>query len=205
MSMKFEKRDLIKVILSVPIIGTISAALLSPFVRYLKPSSGPLATLEIFKTPDKPKPLKVIKFDVNDFPEPWSFKYFMFQETNREYTSINQQIKTIPGAAVRLPANEADGSPKFVVFSRVCPHLGCVFNFVPNEAEVAAGYNYTPNPGQKVFACPCHLSVYDPMLEDTKGRGKVGSGPAPRSPFKFNFNVNDGMLAIESLESGGIS
>ena len=176
MSMKFEKRDLIKVILSVPIIGTISAALLSPFVRYLKPSSGPLATLEIFKTPDKPKPVKVIKFDVNDFPEPWSFKYFMFQETNREYTSINQQIKTIP-----------------------------VFNFFPNEAEVAAGYNYTPNPGQKVFACPCHLSVYDPMLEDTKGRGKVVSGPAPRSPFKFNFNVNDGMLAIESLESGGIS
>ena len=72
----------------------------------------------------------------------------MFQETNREYTSINQQIKTIPGAAVRRIPSE-DGAPKFVVFSRVCPHLGCVFNFVPNEAEVAAGYNYTPNPGQR--------------------------------------------------------
>ena len=43
------------------------------------------------------------------------------------------------------------------------------------------------------------------MQEDTKGRGKVVSGPAPRSPFKFNFKVDGGVLAIESLESGGIS
>lgn len=203
--MNFEKRDIIKALLAIPIVGAITTFLISPFIRYLKLSSGPLATFEVFKTPDKPKPVKVIKFDVNEFPSDWSFKYFMFQETNREYTSVSEQIKTIPGVAVRIPEKDEAGNPKFVVFSRVCPHLGCVFNFVPNEAEVAAGYNYTPNPGQKVFACPCHLSVYDPMLEDTKGRGKVVSGPAPRSPFKFNFNIQDGMLAIESLESGGIS
>ncbi len=70
---------------------------------------------------------------------------------------------------------------------------------------MAAGYNYTPSPGQKVFACPCHLSVYDPMQSDTKGQGKVVSGPAPRSPFKFNFEIKDGTIAISSLESGGIS
>jgi Rieske Fe-S protein len=203
--MKFEKRDLVKVLLSIPIVGAIGTALASPFIRYLKPSSGPLATFEIFKKPDKPQPVKVIKFAVEDFPTPWSFKYFMFQEANREYTSVSEQIKTIPGAAVRLPTTDENGLPKFVVFSRVCPHLGCVFNFVPNEAEVASGYNYTPDPGQKVFACPCHLSVYDPMQEDTKGRGKVVSGPAPRSPFKFNFEVKENQLVIASLESGGIS
>jgi Rieske Fe-S protein len=205
MDMKFEKRDLIKVLLSIPVVGVVTSVLLSPFVRYLKPSSGPMATLEVFKTPDKPQAISIVSFPVTDFPTPWSFKYFMFQEANREYTSVGNQIKTIPGAAVRLPVNEADGKPKFVVFSRVCPHLGCVFNFVPEESEVAKGYNYTPPSGQKVFACPCHLSVYDPMQEDTKGRGKVVSGPAPRSPFKFNFSVDNGVLAIQSLESGGIS
>lgn len=204
MSMKFERRDFLKGLLAIPVVGSFAAFLMSPFVRYLKPTSGPVATAEVFKTPDKPQPVKVIRFNVDEFPEVWSHKYFMFQESNREYTAVGEQIKTIPGAVVRLPS-ETNGVPDFVVFSRVCPHLGCVFNFVPNEAEVAAGYNYTPNPGQKVFACPCHLSVYDPMQEDVKGRGKVVSGPAPRSPFKFNFTVKQGVIAISSLESGGIS
>jgi len=201
--MKFDRRDVIKGLLSIPVIGSVAAFLISPFVRYLKPSSGPVATMEVFKTPDQPQPVQVVKFDVKDFPEVWSHKYFMFQESNREYTSIGEQIKTIPGAAVRIPSE--DGTPKFVVFSRVCPHLGCVFNFVPNEAEVAKGYNYTPNPGQKVFACPCHLSVYDPVQSDIKGAGKVVSGPAPRSPFKFDFEVSGNQIAVRKLESGGIS
>ncbi len=202
--MKLDRRDFIKGILAVPIVGSFAAFLMSPFVRYLKPTSGPLATAEVFKRPDKPSPVQIITFPLSDFPEPWSFKYFMFEETNREYTAVGEQIKAIPGAVVRLTSS-TNGMPDFVVFSRVCPHLGCVFNFVPVEAEVAAGYNYTPNPGQKVFACPCHLSVYDPMQEDTKGRGKVVSGPAPRSPFKFNFELKDGVVSISSLESGGIS
>jgi Rieske Fe-S protein len=201
--MKYERRDIIKAILAIPVIGSIAALFISPFVRYLKPSSGPLATAEIFKTPDIPMAVRDISFPISDFPGAWSFKYFMFQESNREYTAVGEQIKTIPGAVVRT--TDINGKPNFVVYSRVCPHLGCVFNFVPNEAEVAAGYNYTPKPGQKVFACPCHLSVYDPMLEDTKGSGKVVSGPAPRSPFKFNFNIDGNRLVISSLESGGIS
>ncbi len=204
MTMKFDRRDVIKAILAVPVVGAIASLFISPFVRYLKPSSGPLATAEVFKRPDKPVAVEQIQFPVSDFPEPWSFKYFMFQEANREYTAVGEQIKTIPGAAVRT-LDDKEGKAQFVVFSRVCPHLGCVFNFVPQEAEVAAGYNYKPNPGQKVFACPCHLSVYDPMQEDSKGKGKVVSGPAPRSPFKFNFEVADSSLVIKNLESGGIS
>lgn len=201
--MKFERRDFIKTLLAIPVIGGIASLFISPFVRYLKPSSGPLATAEVFKQPDKPSPVREVSFSVADFPTPWSFKYFMFQESNREYTSVGEQIKTIPGVIVRTPS--AGDKADFVVFSRVCPHLGCVFNFVPVEEEVAKGYNYAPPPGQKVFACPCHLSVYDPMQTDTKGRGKVVSGPAPRSPFKFNFVQQGDRVVVSSLESGGIS
>ncbi len=201
--MKLDRRDFIKMLLAIPVVGGIASLFISPFVRYLKPSSGPLATAEVFKRPDKPSPVQEIRFPLSDFADPWSFKYFMFQESNREYTAVGEQIKTIPGAVVKTP--KKDGQEDFVVFSRVCPHLGCVFNFVPVEEEVAKGYNYTPKDGQKVFACPCHLSVYDPMQDDSKGRGKVVSGPAPRSPFKFNFAVEGEEIVIRSLESGGIS
>lgn len=203
--MNFERRDFIKTMLTVPILGSILSLFMSPFVRYLKPTSGPLATAEVFKTPDKPVPIEIVRFNLSEFSTPWSYRYFMFEESNREYTSIGEQVKTIPGAVVKLPAEDEKGNPQFVVFSRVCPHLGCVFNFVPNEQDVAKGYNYTPKSGQKVFACPCHLSVYDPMQTDSKGRGKVVSGPAPRSPFKFNFEIDSNMVVIKSLESGGIS
>lgn len=203
MSNKLDRRNFIKGLLAIPVLGAIASLFISPFVRYLKPTSGPLATAEVFKRPDKPVAITEIRFPLSDFPDPWTFKYFMFQESNREYTSVGEQVKTIPGAVVRTPKSE--GKEEFVVFSRVCPHLGCVFNFVPNEPEVASGYNYSPKPGQKVFACPCHLSVYDPMQDDPKGRGKVVSGPAPRSPFKFNFEVQGSEIVIKSLESGGIS
>ena len=47
---------------------------------------------------------------------------------------------------------------KIVVYSPLCPHLGCGYQWVDNK---------------KNFHCPCHNSIYD--LD-----GKVLGGPAPR-------------------------
>ena len=46
----------------------------------------------------------------------------------------------------------------FVIFSSICPHLGCHFNWVSD---------------QKRFICPCHNSQYG--IE-----GEYLAGPAPR-------------------------
>jgi Rieske Fe-S protein len=60
-----------------------------------------------------------------------------------------------------------------------------------------------------MFACPCHLSVYDPLqtqvVDGKPVKGKVVSGPAPRPPRVFNFKEEGTKLVIESVESGGIS
>ena len=59
-----------------------------------------------------------------------------------------------------------------IVFSAICPHLGCRVNAVPNG-----------------FACPCHGSRFD--LD-----GSVSAGPAPRSLDSLESRVDAGRLLV---------
>ena len=182
------RRNLLKAILAVPVLGTL-LGLLSPFMRFLKPTIKPLNYMQ---KPDLPKSLEQIEFDLSLFPKPFDYQAFNFTQENTEYTIIGSQTREIPGFAVRLPNGE------FAVYSRICPHLGCVFNYVQDPDEVRKGYNFKPD--GPVFACPCHLSVFDIQKE-----GKVLSGPAPRPPRKFYYKIENNKLVINDLESGGIA
>lgn len=182
------RRDLLKFFLALPVLGTLFAAL-SPLLRFLKPSIKPF---NFMQPPDLPKSLEPVVFDLSLFPNDFDFQAFNFTQVNKEFTALGQQIRQIPGFAVKLPNND------FAIYSRICPHLGCVFNFVKNPDDVAKGYNFRPN--GPVFACPCHLSVFDILQE-----GKVVSGPAPRPPRKFYFKVENNKLVITDLESGGVA
>ncbi len=182
------KRKLLKGILAVPILGAL-VAVVSPLMRFLKPTIKPLNYLQ---GPDLPKSATPVEIDLSLFPKAFDAQSFTFTQVNKEYTAIGSQTKDIPGYAVKLPTGE------FAVYSRICPHLGCVFNYVPSPDDVAKGYNYRTE-GQ-VFACPCHLSVFDIQQE-----GKVVSGPAPRPPRKFVYTVENNKLRITDLESGGVA
>lgn len=63
---------------------------------------------------------------------------------------------------------------QIVVFSPICPHLGCGFRW---------------NSGDHKFHCPCHGSVYDVS-------GKVLAGPAPRPLDVLPSKVEDGKLWV---------
>lgn len=70
--------------------------------------------------------------------------------------------------AVKQPTGEV------VVFSPICPHLGCGFRW-----EAA----------DHTFKCPCHGSVFDI-------HGKVVAGPAPRSLDVLPSKVEQGQLSV---------
>lgn len=70
--------------------------------------------------------------------------------------------------AVKQPAGD------IVVFSPICPHLGC-------------GYRW--DAGDRKFKCPCHGSIYDVQ-------GKVLGGPAPRSLDVLPSKVEQGKLLV---------
>ena len=61
------------------------------------------------------------------------------------------------------------------VFSPICPHLGC---------------SYEWKPGEKMFVCPCHGSVFTMQ-------GKVVSGPAPRGLDTLPQKIIAGNLYVE--------
>jgi Rieske Fe-S protein len=214
------RRDFLKLIVSIPVLGAL-ALFVSPLFRYLRPSSGPLKTTKIktrgpltswegggglFSEPDMPKAEHQVVFNLSEFPTPWSFMPFTFSQQAKEYTFKHFQASKIPGFVVRLPEDK-NGKPDFIIVNRICPHMGCVFNFLPEPSEAAA-YNY-PAAKNPMFACPCHLSVYDPLqtqeVDGKQIRGKVVSGPAPRPPRMFNYEIQGDQLIITSLEAGGIA
>ena len=62
-----------------------------------------------------------------------------------------------------------------VVYSPICPHLGCKYNW---------------NPQTEHFECPCHASVF-------AVDGKVLAGPAPRPLDTLPTRVRNGELSVE--------
>ncbi|MCA1595503.1 MAG: hypothetical protein LC772_03635, partial [Chloroflexi bacterium] len=168
---------------------------------------------------------------------------FVFGQMNVEYTPNHLNASTIPGFVVKVPpeiatkyaqyfrtgpvASDKDSAAtaagiekgQIAVFSRICVHLGCVFNYfgpkpkpgapaaaikagpspttdafwTPYNSVVKANYNYPGAlPDQGYFSCPCHFSVYDLNQFDPahdNKLGKVVSGPAPRPPRFIHFEI----------------
>lgn len=67
------------------------------------------------------------------------------------------------------------GDGDFVVYSRVCSHLGCLVRW---------------DEGKDQFLCPCHGAIFD-------SAGNVVAGPPPRPMEKLPVKVEDGVLYVK--------
>jgi Rieske Fe-S protein len=215
-----QRRTFLKILSSIPIIGGAVLAQ-HAILRYFKPTmGGGLKALVV--PPDTVPSAPQVAADLTELTKAWDFKEFIYVRTSVEYSSRKTQGAKIPGFVVRLPEeyikDKSDPKAPFVVVQRICPHLGCTFNFVPSPTDLAGGYNYKPPaPEHPYFACPCHLSVYDPTRPqkvdggvNVGGKqlealpGKVVSGPAPRPPRTMDFEIRDGKILIVGIEGGGV-
>ena len=66
------------------------------------------------------------------------------------------------------------GDQEIIVFSSICPHLGCPVNWQPEQSR---------------FFCPCHGGIFN-----TEGR-QTG-GPPPRSLDPLEYEVRAGRLLV---------
>ena len=213
-----DRRRFLKLAASLPLAGGL-IAFGSPLLRFLKPNIDPFA-LVTPTTHDAAAGEPVIAASLSDLQKPWDFKYFVFTQRYPQYTADGYKMTAVPGVAIRLPqkirlpwdwVRKTDEKPQFeesdiVVFSRICPHLGCIYNYVSDFREITAGYGGYVPPKERQHAlmgCPCHLSIYDPG--DPRQPGKVLSGPAPRPPRTFFYEINEERIVVRRVEPGGIA
>ncbi len=220
-----DRRTILKGLTAVPllaVVGGVGSALLS----FLKPNLKPLSV----PTAEVPQNKDLDAGSLDQFPNEWAFKEFVFTQITPEYSSKGTQQTDVPGYIVRVPnvldpavigkydstgvLREGYGETEhkgekysMVVISRICAHLGCIFEYHTGD-EVCAGFNYcgesvavAGKAGHPLFSCPCHLSVYNPIeSQDVAGVQRVGrvvSGPAPRTPFPFRFVLENGNVIIK--------
>ncbi|MBI4280477.1 MAG: Rieske 2Fe-2S domain-containing protein [Armatimonadetes bacterium] len=207
------RRRLLQVLAAIPALGAI-AAFASPLLRFLKPNLQPYERKD-FIGGDAPQGEPVIAARLSELEKPWIFKYFVFVQKYPQYTPEGFKAANVPGVIIRLPrkvrlpwewAGIRDKESDLIAFSRICPHLGCIFNFVPDWKEITAGYGgYMPPDFRKhaLMGCPCHLSIYDPA--DAAVPGRVISGPAPRPPRTFIYEIKGDDIVIARVEAGGIA
>jgi len=216
--LQVKRRRFLKLATAVPVVGAL-AALTSPLLRMLKPNVTKFNILAP-TAQDTPQGDVIVAASLAELRQPWDFKYFVFTQRYPQYTPQGFKAANVPGVVIRLPyqvqlplqwARSVGQEPAvrrsdIIVFSRICPHLGCIYNYVPNWREVTAGYGgyVPPDPRQHaLMACPCHLSIYDPADRDVPGR--VLSGPAPRPPRTFLFEIRDNNIVVTGVEPGGIA
>lgn len=211
--MKLERRGLIKTLVAIPVIGTV-VALLSPLFRYLKPNDGPWNIFTI--KPDLPAGGAQVVGKVSQLAKPWDSFYFTYVQKFVQYDPEGEEASNVPGVAIRLPQKvtftNAEGFTGFqgetdiVLFSRICPHLGCIYNYVSDYHEVTAAYGGFQPPkfeDHALMACPCHFSIYDPLYPGNPGN--VISGPAPRGARYFQFQIQGDNIVVTGAEVGAIA
>jgi len=213
-----DRRRFLKLAASLPLTAGLVAFAL-PLVRFLKPNVEPFKLL----TPtlkDAPVGEPVVAATLSEIPKPWDFKYFVYTQKYPQYTPDGFKSAAVPGLVVRLPnkvqlpwgwVRTFGETPQFtesdvIVFSRICPHLGCIYNYVREWQEITAGYGgYVPPKDRQhaLMGCPCHLSIYDPA--DPRQPGRVLSGPAPRPPRTFFYTIDSARILVKYVEPGGIA
>lgn len=211
--MRLTRRSAVQILMGIPVIGAV-LVILSPLLRYVKPNERPFGVP--LTQADSPKGGAQIVGTTTALAKPWDYFYFTYAQKFVQYDQAGYEAENIPGVAIRLPrkvkfANAQGfdgyaGETDIVLFSRICPHLGCIFNFIPEWHNVTAGYGGFVPPGWErhpLMACPCHFSIYDPAYPGDPGN--VISGPAPRGARYFRFKIEGENIVVTGLEVGAIA
>ena len=211
--MKMPRRRLLRILIGIPVIGGIVAAV-SPLLRFVKPNERPYGVP--LTEADTPEGGAQVVGTTTSLAKPWDYFYFTYVQKFVQYDQAGYEAENIPGVAIRLPrkvkfANTQgydgySGETDIVLFSRICPHLGCIFNFIPQWHNVTTGYGGFVPPGWEqhpLMACPCHFSIYDPAYPEDPGN--VISGPAPRGARYFRFRIEGENIVVTGAEVGAIA
>lgn len=159
--------------LAVPIVGS-----LLPAQNSSKGSWSPLSAQELDelqKATSKPVKLQfTLKFTDGYLPEQAAAEYCWGIKVNdpAKFRAARPDIFSEPGGKADVPYDVVNMG--FVVFSPICPHLGCYYSW---------------SDAQNRFMCPCHGSQYT-------FDGTHIAGPAPRGLDPLPLRSQNGAAEV---------
>ncbi len=161
--------------------GVIGVSLVIPLIGSLVPSADASADQWSPLTPDEAaalqkatgKPVK-ITFNVhetNGYLGATDVEQFVWgvKATDQQMQQARPELYT---GADKLPYPAVNMG--FVVFSPICPHLGC---------------KYAWNDAQNKFLCPCHGSVYSELGKHEAGPALRGLDPLPLRDYQGKVQI----------------
>lgn len=192
--MTLARRQVLKVLAAVPLLLPLGLAI-SPVMRYLKPTMGPMA---FFDPADQPCGNEVISFCKSDFPEIYTTLPFKFPIRIPTFSPEGKEVRDIPGFITRLPHN------RYVAYSRNCPAGRGILNYMPADEynRWLRKYVHYPTAELKnpVLYCCCDVCTFD-LGND----GRVLGGRAPRAPYKFDLDIRGDKIIVIRQELGRIN
>ena len=159
--------------------GVIGISLAIPLVTSLVPAPGTSNDPWSGLTPDEVSmlhkatattPVKVTfnVHEINGYFGATDTEQFVWavRATEEQMKTERPDLKDIPYPVVNMG---------FVVFSPLCPHLGCRYNY---------------DPAKKNFQCPCHGSVYSVLGVHEAGPALRGLDPLPLRDYQGKVQVS---------------
>jgi len=161
--------------------GVIGIGLAIPLIESLLPASGSNTDQWSGLTPQQASDLQKasnvpvkVSFDVHE-----TNGYFGAIDTEQFVWAVKATDKQMQDARPELFAG-SDKVPYpvvnmgFVVFSPICPHLGCKYQW---------------NSAQQKFLCPCHGSIYSSLGKHEAGPALRGLDPLPLREYQGKVQI----------------
>jgi quinol---cytochrome c reductase iron-sulfur subunit, bacillus type len=163
---------IVGLVLAIPIVGSLLPPKNASEGSWAPLSSEELGALQ--KATDKPVKLTfTLKYKDDYLPEQSAEEYAWGIKIDlQKFRAARPDIFDVPGADGDLTYPPV--TMGFVVFSPICPHLGCYYNWSDD---------------QKKFMCPCHGSQYT-------FDGTHVAGPAPRGLDPLPLRSRNGTAEV---------
>ncbi len=137
---------------------------------------------ELQRTLDKPVKIYFNKLVLNGYlKEDTEYYVWGLKLNDADLAQLHQERPELFNPARRGAIDYEVGNLNFVMFSSLCPHLNCKYDW---------------DDGLKAFLCPCHGSQFNKFgkhMTDSRGRY---IGPAPRGLDPLPFREQDGVAEV---------
>lgn len=136
-----------------------------------------------------------IRIPLDKIATPWTVAPFTAEASAPGVGGPGRRV-LISGVLFRRTVR--DNRPALSALCLTCPHEQCQVDLITDAARLAA---IKSAPGNPVFECGCHASVFD-ALDD----GAALAGPTPRGLYRFRVRVAAaGVAEIDQIEEAALS